>query len=332
MSRKSLKNISDFERMVINGNISLEYRKDTSVPNRVIEGWSEFGNAQTAASWAIRATDTVGSQTHCFFLNNNVKFDNKWSTRVTDLPALAYLNEFSIQFSGASNQYGTMADAADLDFDKLDDFSISFRWKSSSSGAYAVFQKALVTTGNTGYTLETDTSGRFSFQFRGSGSDNRINVRTDSFTSIFDGAWHNIIITKASGSSAASSVKIYIDGSEETLNVLDDTLTETTLNTDPLYFGSNRGGSARFKGNMDSLAIFNIELTSTSVTEIWNSNSGAIDLQTASANIKDNLVAWIRCGDGSFSALPTVPDEQGTNDMTMAAGILSGDIESEVAP
>jgi len=308
----------------------IEYRIDAATPGRTIEGWAELGSAETEQVWRIRSVDVVGSSTHRFFLDNSSQFVNKWSDRNTDLPTLAFLNEFSLQLSGATNSYLTVADSADIEFDNNEAFSIQIYWK-TTNGAAILFQKTSTAAGNNGYTMTLDSSGRLEFSFRGTGTGDRIRVRTDSFTDGANGSWHHVIVTKSTAT-AASSVTIYVDGSSETLNVLNDTLTGVTTNADVLGIGASITGTSRFTGNIDEFAIWNAELTSAEVTEVYNTNSGAIDLETGSTQISSALTCYIRFGDGSFSALPTIPDEKGSNDATAQAAVTSGDLETEVSP
>lgn len=314
--------------------IALEYRKDRSNTTRTIEGWAVPGSLQTDPVWRIRATDVVGTLTHQFFTDDNDEFDNKWSTRVADLPAIPFLNSFSIQFSGDTNAFGIVPHSGDIDFASTEAWSVSFWIKTTFTSSRTIYQKSNGTGGNNGLTISLDGSSRVEVEWRGIGIGDRARVRTDSLGSIVinDGSWHLIIVTHGA-SAAASALKVYVDNIDQTLNILNDTLLiGPTTNLNDLYFGSNVGGGARVRGNFDELAIWDAELSSSEASEIWNSNSGVIDLQTASGQISSNLVSWWRFGDGSFSALPTIPDEEGTNDMTMQSAITTGDLETEVPP
>lgn len=318
---------------------NLELRKDTSKPGRTIYGWAKAGTSQTAASWLIYAEDQIGTRFHRQFAEVAsvpvVDFVHQWSNRNAILPDQAFLNAFSIQFSGDADSNASAADSPGLDFNNTDAFSFGI-WIKSTMSNHTIFQKTDNNSGNNGYTLTIDGSGRYEFQFRGTGAGDRIRVRTDNFTSGNDGTWNFVMVTKASGSTAASSVKIYTGNNgtltDETLNVLNDTLSGTTTNANGLFVASKIGGGNRYQGNIDEFSIHNAELTSLEVQEIYNLNNGVIDLQSGSGQISSALVSWWRWGDGSFTAIPTIPDEQGTNDMTLGSAVTSGDVESEVPP
>lgn len=312
-------------------------RKDETTPNRVIFGWALPGTAQTDAAWLIFAEDDLASMFEKTFAEKNgepvADFVHKWSDRDSILPGQAFVNQFSVSFSGLSNSNASVPDADDIDFDNTDGFSMSLWCKATTgAGGATLFQKATSTAGNNGYYYYSDSAGRMLFEFRGTGTGDRIRVRSIAFSGAADGEWHHMMVTKASGSTAAASVKIYIDGVEETLTVMNDTLSGTTTSAASLFVASNVGGASRFDGHIDEFSIWNAELTPAEVTEVYNSNSGVIDLQNGSGQIASALAAWWRFGDGSFVAIPDIPDEEGTNDMTTGSAISSGDVESEVPP
>lgn len=314
----------------------LQIRKDTSVVGRTIFGYASPTALQTDSTWFIFAEDGVGSlfqkqfsQVCCVPVAD---FVHTWSNRHCNLPAVIFLNEFSLQYFSQANHTLFVPHATNLNIQNNADLSLLVYWKSSIAGTYTLVQKASTVAGNNGYTVCLDSSGRIDFQFRGCGIGDRIRVRTDCFTSGFNGFWNSVMITKASGTTAASSVKIYVNGTNQTLNVLNDTLTGTTNNCSQLSIGSNNtGAGGRFVGNIDEVAIWTSALTVCEVAEVYNSNNGAIDLKVGSGQISDRLISWWRMGDGSFVALPTIPDEKGINHGTTGSAITAGDIE-KIAP
>ena len=309
-----------------------EERRDFSNPTRKFYGRSSVvGAAQTDSVWQIYAEDTVGSSFVRLFANDDDGFIHQWSLRTTYFPPVSFLNQYSLQLTGAANSYCTVPHNATIDFANTAAFSW-FHWvKMTSTAAAAFCQKASTATGNNGYTFEVDGSQRLLFTFRGNSGANQLSVRTPALT-IANGAWHLIGLTKASGSALASTVKIYYDSVSQSLTTINDTLTETTNNVSALFVGANISGAMRLTANIDEPAIWNAALTQAEVTEIYNLNAGVIDLEAGSGQVASALIAYWRMGDGEFVAIPTIPDEKGTLDMTTQAAVTSGDIESEVAP
>lgn len=314
---------------------AMEERKDNSNPNQLIEGrTSTLGAAQTDAVWQIKYITTSGSQEHTSYANDSGLEEHKWSDRLTLAPSIPFDNSFSYQFSGLASSYGQVPNDASIDFANTDAFSFSFYFK-TTNGSATIMQKSALSSGNNGYTVLLDGSARIDFQFRATGTGDRIYVRTDSLppapANLDNGSWHHCLITKASGSAAASTVSIYVNGNDETLNVISDTLVGATTNSSFLSVAANIAGSSRFQANLDEIAIWNVELNTTEVAEVYNSGSNAIDLQSGSGQISTNLISWWRMGDGTFSAAPTVPDEEGSNTMTLQETI-PGSFETEVPP
>jgi len=324
---------------VLESRILFQERADTSTPGRTIRGLALKATAETDAGWFIWVEDQVGTLFHRqYALVSSVQiadFVHKWSEIDINLPDIQFLNQFSLQTGGSVNQYGLVAHTTDLNFGPSDGFSILIDTK-NENGAGIFAHK--MDGANNGWRFDQDASGRVLFEFRGSGTGDRIRVRTDSLVApVNNGAWHQILVTKASGSFAASSVNIFVDNNDEVLNVLTDNLggaSPTDTNTDPMGFAATNSGGTRLAGNCDELTVFNAQLSAANAAEIWNSNIGAIDLENAAAAIADSLVSWWRFGDGSFLPLgfPDIPDEISGHDMTLQAAMVLGDIESEVRP
>lgn len=79
--------------------------------------------------------------------------------------------------------------------------------------------------------------------------------------------FHHIVFTRG----ATNGVRIYIDGSAD--------VTEASSNydvstDDPFALGARVGDASRFTGVIDEVGIWNRELTSTEVTELYNSGDG----------------------------------------------------------
>jgi hypothetical protein len=70
--------------------------------------------------------------------------------------------------------------------------------------------------------------------------------------------WHHLLVTY-DGSRKGAGVRIYADGNQQTLEIAGDTLTGTVETDKPFLIGS-RSASAPFKGRIDDLQIFAVEL------------------------------------------------------------------------
>lgn len=87
-------------------------------------------------------------------------------------------------------------------------------------------------------------------------------------TAIGTGVWKHVIFTRN-----GSTQKIYIDGVSDTLAVNITQTTNIDYSTDDLWIGQRNGG-LRFNGRLDMIGIWDVELTSAEVTELYNSGTG----------------------------------------------------------
>ncbi len=72
-------------------------------------------------------------------------------------------------------------------------------------------------------------------------------------------AWHHILMTY-DGSRKGAGVHIYVDGKAEATEITNDTLRDTLHTERPLHVG-RRGASLPFKGRIDDVQIFGLELS-----------------------------------------------------------------------
>lgn len=119
-----------------------------------------------------------------------------------------------------------------------------------------------------GIRVAVATSGEFGVTiYTGSGSTSST-VYTSA--TIHNGSWRHVVVTYASG-----TANFYIDGS------LDSWSPETGLVTPgyytdltPLYIGNSYYEDNGFIGSIDEVGVWSRALTSTEVTELYNSGSG----------------------------------------------------------
>jgi mono/diheme cytochrome c family protein len=87
--------------------------------------------------------------------------------------------------------------------------------------------------------------------------DNGLKVVTKK--AITSNAWHHILMTY-DGKRKGAGVRIYVDGKLEPTDVTNDKLRDTIRTDKPLHIG-RRGASLPFKGKIDDLRIYGLELS-----------------------------------------------------------------------
>ncbi len=220
----------------------------------------------------------------------------------------SFSNTKSILLDGVDD-FVTMGDVSNLNFQRTDAFSIS-TWvkrgaftatqilfsKMNSSGNYRGYMFYIAETSDTPqFLLRRDTS--FTFQ----------RLLVIGSTTILDNNWHHLVVTY-DGSSTASGVKIYVDG-------ISDTTTFTGAISDSITTPASVNIGARNNNNYlndfscDEVSVFNSELSQSDVTSIYN---GGVPNDISSLS----PLSWWRCGDGDTA--PTLTDNgSASNDGTM---------------
>ena len=111
-------------------------------------------------------------------------------------------------------------------------------------------------------------------------TDNQIRVRVanagesamivDSVgLNVRDGNWHNIAVTY-DGSADAAGIKLYVDGNPASLTIVTNAFSGTMLNNQSLVIGEQRAGAGYiFTGQMDDFRVYNSELSSNDVTDLY---------------------------------------------------------------
>lgn len=276
------------------------------------------------AIWQIQRITTTQNFIITQFAGTGA-FDQIFDDRADLFQDLPFENAFSLQFDGANDRVEWL-DNAVIDFDRLDANS-GFIWvKTADSSATTYIEK---NSSSTGYRLYFNAQN-LTFEYRATGTGDRIRVRVQNIrATVQDGNWHQVGWTY-DGSGNASGVAIYLDGVAQTIDIQNDTLTGSTLNVGALTMAARSGGGSNFgPGNMDELALWDVELTSGEVTTIYNSGV-ALDLQGQGASpITASLVFWSRNGDGLSDIFPTIQDVEALLNGTML-NMTAGDIESEV--
>ena len=201
--------------------------------------------------------------------NNTIDFGevcvDSWSPETNLVGGSSFSNLQSLEFDGIDD-YVDMGNT--LDFTNTDAFSICCWFKRTRSGVSEFLVAKQDSTSNSrGYTVlipfddnkvtvvirnNTATSGR---------------LIVDCTTAITDTNWHNIIMTY-DGSSNVSGINLYLDGNNDT-GVTSGTLSATISNTASFEIGAKNGGNI-FSGNIDEVSIFNLELSQSDVTSIYN--------------------------------------------------------------
>jgi hypothetical protein len=189
----------------------------------------------------------------------------------------------AIQLNGI-DQHVDCGDIAD--FEKDDAFSVDGWIKVTGVGDMIVARTKNDVT-RRGWAVLINADGKLRFQLVNNTATND-KIIVDGSTMINDDNWYYFAVVYT-GNEVASGVTMYVNGSEETKNVINDSLTATISTDVNLLIGDREALDSPLSGLVDELAIYEFAIDLTHVTNRYNDEDGIESIEPA-----DNFV-------GSFS-------------------------------
>ncbi len=181
----------------------------------------------------------------------------------------------SYDFSSSGSEV-EVSDSNDIDFAVDDSFSISFWMKSSGfdSSESVIDKRNADGESFEGYgileTFNGGTTGEILMAIRDQSGDDFL-VRSDT-GDVGDGEWRHFVFTY-DGSNSPSGVTIYINGSDVAQAVNRDSSPLGTISSSAnLHIGDRSDDNGDFNGFVDEPRVFNKELTTTEVSNLFSSN------------------------------------------------------------
>ena len=220
----------------------------------------------------------------------------------------AFTNTKSIALDGVDD-FVTMGNVANLNFQRTDAFSISTWVKRGSFTEAQILFSKMNSSGNfRGYLFYIATaSDTPHFMLRRDTSFTSQRLIVASTTTILDNNWHHLTVTY-DGSSTSSGVKIYVDG-VSTTTTSSGAISDSITTPAPVNIGARNNNDYFNDFSCDEVSVFNSELSQSDVTSIYN---GGVPNDISSLS----PLSWWRCGDGDTS--PTLTDNgSGGNNGTM---------------
>ena len=152
-------------------------------------------------------------------------------------------------------------------------------------------------------------------------TSNAIRLTTSNVV-LSNDTWHHVVVTY-DGSESQTGIEAYVDGNlvssyKEAVNTYNG-MRNTTV---PVRIGGNQAGSIDFEKRIASVAVFDKELSSSEVSELYNSGS-VLNLENHSAY--SNIISWWKMGDDlDTTGTDGIKDYVGSNHGTLNgnAGIV----------
>ena len=172
------------------------------------------------------------------------------------------------------DDYVTIANEGNFDFEINTPFSIALWMKSSTTAGDFVFvNKRPNDFGGyfvMGY-IPSGTARKFLLQLMGGNTTYKYKYGA---TTINDGQWRLCIATY-DGSNTLAGMKLYVDGTLETTTDVEAGGISTMLNNQPIWIGKRPSWNDQFfNGSMDEGAVWSRAITAAEVTELWNGGAG----------------------------------------------------------
>jgi len=204
----------------------------------------------------------------------------------------------------------TAANAADLNFGTLGDFSVE-AWVRKDGGA----RGTIVNKGDSahGYWLRFEDNGTLRFLLDyGTPSD-----AAQSTQAYNDGQWHHVVGV----ADRTNSIKLYVDG---TMVAADTQINGTGNISSSLNAAIGQLGTNYFGGLMDELAIYNHVVTASQVAAHHAAGTGASSVSYATLITADAPLAWYRM-DSSADQMGLLGGTAGTGVAFGQIGAIAGD-------
>ena len=254
--------------------------------------------------------------------NNTIRwgkiYESSASGETNITGASGFSNTLSTRFDGVDD-FVTMGDVASLRFDYNDAFSFSF-WlnRTTSSDTTCILARADKDSPFSGYVILI-VANKIYFRLRNNSSNNFFITGT---VDIPNETWTHYVVTY-DGSNSVSGMTLYRNGASETVTTTSNgTLSSFASLSLPFNLATRDDlPNIAYSGGMDEVSAYNVELSASAVTTIYN-NGAPNDLTGTSG-----LVSWWRMGDGD--TFPTITDNAGSNNGTMT-NMSSGNFISNV--
>ena len=233
--------------------------------------------------------------------------------------APAFANVYSTLFEGV-DEYVDLGDAAIFSFGNGSTdspFSISF-WANFDSVANS--DGIIGKEAGAGIREYQIRFGFSNLRMRLYNHNSSAHITKNLNNALSTGQWYHIVCTY-DGSATADGIKIFVDGTTPSQgSTTVGTYTAMGNTAAPLTLG--KSDTAYFKGHLDEVSLFNIELSDSQVLAIYNSGAPT-DLTSHTG-----LIGWWRMGDSG--AFPEINDNSSNSNDGSMENMLANDIENFV--
>jgi len=201
------------------------------------------------------------------------------------------------------NDYVTLANESNFDFERTDSFSICAWVNPDVNGtARFIWSKEKATSPYEGIALHINANNELDFELINTVSVDWLVVSSSDTMSA--GNWYHVAATYG-GCSSVSCANLYINGVSQSFNLTNDSLTATILTDYDPQISARQGGNLPFNGLIDEVIIYSRELSSNDVYNLYLYNG--TNFSTADTKFYDGVSYLAPLGDvdmGSYTNSP----------------------------
>lgn len=234
-------------------------------------------------------------------------FSQAFSIAVTP----SFVNTTSTEFDGINEECeATSSTVINQSVRSQSAWTINFWLRVDAIQEMNIFTNALNNVTRQGITIFTDSSNRINAAIAHSfNSGNYIQRRNNA--DLNPGEWYFVSVAY-DGTEVANGISIKLNNFTGNGTVVDNLTTSVSPAADVRLGDGTVNWGTWYDGQIDEISIYDRELSSSEIDDIYNSGSPP-DLSTLSTAV--DLIEWWRMGENAI--FPTIPGEQGVADLTM---------------
>ena len=320
-----LSNVSIFNTALTGPQVETIY--NNGAPNNISSlspvAWYKLNAADTfdGSNWTINDYGSGGNDGTSSGMDSS-------NLVVSDLQQTSGYSPYALDFDGI-NDYLNCGDSNTFSFGNGSTdspFSIS-AWVNMTDATQFRIANKFDSTSNGEYIFTVGGSDQLLFQLYDNSENAYIGKKSNTVLTSYQGQWIHLVGTY-DGTSSLSGIKLYLNSSKvDDTNNNSGTYVAMENTTEPFLIGrqkSHSGSVSYSNGKISNAAIFNTELSSTQVTEIYNQGRPS-NLHNFSGTAP---VSWWQIGSNSSynSGAWTCLDEIGSNNAVSAGSMTNSDI------
>jgi hypothetical protein len=218
-------------------------------------------------SWAGPTSDTVDSLTLYNPVSGSIYNDTSGS----------YGNNESFAFDSVDDNIATESNISVLNLTTKLSITV-WVYITTTSNYRGIFTKGNNNNERGSYSASVKNTTNNTIRFY-LGVNSSTVVYADTSTNLSGNTWHNLsFIYDGTGASNTDKVKIYLNGSPETLSFNGTMLTNVFSNNSPFHLGTYGYPSLLFNGNIGPLLIYNRALSAGEILQNYNRVKGRFGL------------------------------------------------------